>query len=200
MAAQGTSQTLIARRYARAFFDLAQEQKKLDEIAGDLEVLAQALEQSAPLRRALSNPLLPRAVHRAVMKALCEKAGLSQLTQNFVGVLAENRRLSILADIIAAVQGQISEHRGEIVAEVVSAAPLSAKQEQELTEKLKKALGSQITLKTKIDKTIIGGLMVRMGSRLIDDSVSTKLARLHRALRGNTVTEGSNQTKIKEVA
>lgn len=200
MAAQGTSETLIARRYARAFFELADERKKLDEIAGDLAGLAKTLQDSPDLQRAFANPLLPRRAHRALAAALAEKAGYSELTKNFLGVLAENRRLAALSAVIAAVQAEISAHRGEILAEVTSATPLSAKQEQELAEKLKKAMGATVSLKSVVDPAIIGGLMLRIGSRLIDDSVSTKLARLHRALRGNAVTEGSNQAKIKEVA
>lgn len=200
MAAQATGETLIARRYARAFFDLAREQKKLDEIAGDLAKLAALLDDGKDLRRVFANPLLPRRAHRALIAAISEKTGFGRLTQNFLGVLAENRRLNALASVIAAAQDEIAAHRGEIVAEVTSAAPLTAKQEQELAEKLKKAVGSQVTLKPVVDPSIIGGLTLRIGSRLIDDSIRTKLDRLHRALRGNAVTEGSNQAKIKEVA
>lgn len=188
----------IARRYATAFFALAREQEKIDEIADDLAALAGILAESDELSRVLGNPLLSRREQINVMTELCKKAKLSKLTSNFVGTIAQNRRLPILSQIIRALQGEIASHRGEVTAEVTTATKLNKTQAKAIEDALKKALGSGVQLDIKEDPEILGGLIVKVGSRMIDDSVQTKLQRLHRAMKSQSAAE--EQEKMKEVA
>lgn len=197
MASQTESQD-ISRRYARACFALAREQNQVDALAGDLTGIQQMLQGSADLQRFISNATLNRADQEKALAALGAKAKWSPLTQKFLGTLAENRRLNMLSFIIDAVLGEIAEHKGEVTAEVTAAHALDDAQVKNISAALTKALGKTVKVSLKQDASILGGLIIKVGSKLIDSSVQAKLERLHRALKNPN--SSSDKTKIREVA
>lgn len=197
MASQTESQD-ISRRYARACFALAREQNQVDALAGDLTGIQQMLQGSADLQRFISNATLNRADQEKALAALGAKAKWSPLTQKFLGTLAENRRLNMLSFIIDAILGEIAEHKGEVTAEVTAAHALDDAQVKNISAALTKALGKTVKVSLKQDASILGGLIIKVGSKLIDSSVQAKLERLHRALKNPN--SSSDKTKIREVA
>ena len=184
MAARGTSPGGLAARYAAALFELADEKKQLDDVAADLASLKQAIGESADLRRLLRSPVLSRAEQSRAMAATLEAAGASDLVRRFVGLAARNRRLFVLPDMIDAYLSQLAQRRGEVTAEVVSARPLTDAQRDAVAAALRKAIGGQVAVAARVDPGLIGGLVVKVGSRLIDSSLRSKLQRLQHAMKG----------------
>lgn len=184
MASETTVTGAIAGRYAAAIYDLADEQKALDEIAKDLSELSAMIAASADLRRLVRSPLLGREEQTAAMNAVLESAGVSELTRRFVGVVARNRRLFALKAIVAAYLRMLAARRGEVTAEVTSAVKLSQKQADSVAEALRKAVGAKVSVDLHVDPALIGGLVVKVGSRMVDSSLRTKLQRLQLAMKG----------------
>jgi F-type H+-transporting ATPase subunit delta len=184
VATETTGLTGLAERYAVALYDLAETTGKLDEVARDLRDLKLMIEQSDDLRRLIFSPLISRTDQGKAIQAVLDKAGATDLVRRFVGVIAENRRLFALPQIIAAYLGRLAGKRGEVVAEVVSAASLNERQLASVTDALKKALGPKVVVDLKVDAGLIGGLVVRVGSKLVDNSLRTKLTRLEMAMKG----------------
>lgn len=184
MATEGTGVSGLAARYATALFDLADEQKALDRTARDLALIKQLLAESADLRRLIANPLISRADQGRGMDAVLAGAQISDTVRNFVGLAARNRRLFALPGMIDSFLAELARRRGEQTAQVVAAAPLSDTQVQAVTEALRKALGSKIAVNVKVDPSLIGGMIVKVGSRMVDSSVRTKLNRLKLAMKG----------------
>ena len=174
----------LAGRYAVALFELAQEQNSLDKVASDLHALRAMLAESADLDRLIRSPVLSRADQSRALAAVLEKAGSADLVRRFVGLVAQNRRLFVLPDMIDAYLSQLAERRGEVTAEVVSARPLSDAQRDAVAQALRKAVGGKVAVDSRVDPTLIGGLVVKVGSRLIDSSLRTKLQRLQHAMKG----------------
>ncbi len=166
-----------------ALFELADEQKSLDAVAQDLADLKTMLGESDDLRTVVRSPLLDREQQSQAVSALAEKAEMQQITRNFLGILAHNRRLFALSAIIDQFLDELSRRRGEMTAEVTSAQPLSEEQQKALTDILKQSLGAKVSLKTNVNPSLIGGLIIRVGSKLIDSSVRSKLDRLERAMK-----------------
>lgn len=173
----------VAGRYARALFDLAKEAGVIEPVARDLQDLGRLIDESPDLRRLVKSPIFDRHAQAAVMTALLEKAGAHELTRKFVGLVAENRRLAALDAIIRAYAALVARHRGEVSAEVVSAHALTDAQLAKLTDTLKAATGSDVRISTRTDATLLGGLTVRLGSRMVDTSLRTKLNRLKLAMK-----------------
>jgi F-type H+-transporting ATPase subunit delta len=167
-----------------ALFELADEQNALDLAAGDLEGLKSLLAESPELRRLIRSPVLSREEQARALKAVAERAGFSNLTQRFLGLLAHQRRLFALPEIIGAFEAMLAEHRGEVGAELISAVPLSEEQIAAVREQLGKAIGQKVRLTAAVDPDLLGGLIVRVGSRMIDASLRTKLHQLELAMRG----------------
>ena len=184
MPASSANPSGLAGRYAVALFELARDQDVLDVVAGDLGDLRSMLQESADLRRLIRSPVLSREEQGRALKAVAERAGFAALTQQFLGLLAHKRRLFALPEVIAAYQAMLGEHRGEVSAEVVSAVALSDDQVAAVKEQLSKAVGQSVTLATAVDPNLLGGLVVRVGSRMLDASLRTKLQRLETAMRG----------------
>ncbi len=184
MAAETSIVSGIAGRYATALFELAAEQKVLDEAAHDLAVIGALLEESDDLRRLVRSPLFKREEQARAMAAVMERSGTGDLVQNFVGVVARNRRLFALPEIIRDFKALLARHRGEVAASVASAAPLSKQQVAAIEAALRKAVGTDVTLQASVDPSLIGGLVVKVGSRMIDSSVGTKLQNLRLAMKG----------------
>jgi F-type H+-transporting ATPase subunit delta len=174
----------LSQRYATALFELADERKELDQIANDLVGLRAAIQESPDLQRLLASPLLDRAEQGRALAALLERMGLGATVRNFVAVVARNRRLFALKAMADAFLADLARRRGEVRAEVVSARPLSDAQHQALLETLRRATGGKIAIDTAVDESLIGGLVVRVGSRQIDTSLKTKLSRLQLAMKG----------------
>lgn len=193
-----TGNQAIARRYATAFFELASEQSQIDVIAGDLTTIEALLASGGDMDRFIHNTTLRRADQVKALSALAAQFKLSPLSEKLLGVVAQNRRLPDLAGIVAATQELIAEHRGEVTAEVTAAQALDQSQIEAIASNLKKVLGKNVQVNLHVDAAIMGGLIVKVGSRLIDSSVKTKLERLHRALKSNN--ESSDKAKMKEVA
>ncbi|MBL8567312.1 MAG: F0F1 ATP synthase subunit delta [Hyphomicrobiaceae bacterium] len=182
MATQTTG--LIAERYASALYELADELKALDQVAADLKAIRAMMASSADLMRLIRSPVLGRSEQAKAVSALAEKAGFSALTGRFLGTLASNRRLFALASVIDAFLAELARRRGEATADVTSAVALTPAQTQALEEALKSVVGSKVSVDLKVDQSLIGGIVVRVGSRMIDTSLATKLRRLRLAMKG----------------
>jgi F-type H+-transporting ATPase subunit delta len=184
VASDATGISALAERYAAALYDLASGQNAIDAVLGDLAGLRGMLAQSAELRRVTASPVLKRATQEAAIGAVAAQAGFSPLVQNFLRVLARNRRLSALPAIVDAFNRRVAASRGEITARVTTAQALSDAQIAALEERLKRSLGTKVALDIWIDPAIVGGLVVKVGSKLIDGSLRSKLQRLQLALKG----------------
>lgn len=184
MASEATGVTGLAGRYATALFDLADESKALDAVAADLAILRSLIQESTDLVRLLRSPIFTRDQQGAAMAKLCEIAGLSQLTRNFIGLVARNRRLFALIGMIEGYRTLLANRRGEIRAEVTAAQALTPAQMDAITDQLKRAVGSKVAVDIRVDPAIIGGLVVKVGSRMVDGSLRSKLQRLQLAMRG----------------
>lgn len=182
--ASTSSVSELAGRYASSLFDLADEGKQLDDVAADFRQLDELFTENADLRRLASSPVIRRDEQMMAMTALLAKMGVSSLTMQFIGVLNRNRRLFALPQIIAAYLSELSRHRGEIAAEVTSACELSGSQRSALVEALKSALDGEVAIQQKVDPGLIGGLVVKVGSRLFDASLRTQLQKLGLAMKG----------------
>lgn len=174
----------LSGRYAVALFDLAKDKGALDSIASDLEAIQSMLDESAELRDVVRNPLLARDVQVNAVAAVIEKAGASELVLNFVRTVGANRRLSALSQIIRDYQVLLAAHRGEVAAQVTSAVDLDTAEVDALREALSKKLGQDVALEARVDPALIGGVVVRLGSRMYDGSVKTKLQSLKLAMKG----------------
>ncbi|WP_088307579.1 F0F1 ATP synthase subunit delta [Novosphingobium sp. B 225] len=171
-------------RYASALFDLASEGGKVAAVESDLNALGAAIAESADLAALIRNPRVTRDAAGSAMTAVGKLFKVSPLTQNFLGVLAENRRLAALPDVVRAFSTIAAAARGEVSAEVTSAHPLSAAQLKTLAEKLKAREGKDVKLTSKVDPELLGGLVVRIGSTQIDSSIRTRLNTLANAMKG----------------
>ena len=167
-----------------ALFDLARESKRLDTVSASLATLQSALANAPDLQRLTSSPLVTRDEAKKATAATASALKLDPLTANFLGVLAHNRRLGQLAPAIRAFTTLAAAHRSETTAEVVSAHQLDDDQVAALKAKLKKRVGSDVAVDLKVDPAILGGLIVKLGSQLIDASIRTKLNTLATAMKG----------------
>jgi len=184
LASEATGVSGLAQRYAAALFDLADERKTLDEVASDLTQLRAMLHDSPELMRLVRSPVLSREEQARAMSALAERARLSQLTRDFLAVVARNRRLFAVPAMIEAYLATLAERRGEVTAEVTAAQPLSEAQRGALGEQLRRAVGRRVAMDIKVDPALIGGMIVKVGSRMIDGSLRSKLQRLQLAMKG----------------
>jgi F-type H+-transporting ATPase subunit delta len=173
----------VAERYATALYDLADESKSLDAVAEDLRNLRNLIAGSPDLRRFLRSPLIGRQAQTKAMQAVLEAAKTGDLVRRFVGVVGGHRRLFALPGMIDAFLRQLAKRRGEVTVHVSSARALSAEQSAQLTDTLKRAVGHKINIESKVEPELIGGLVVRVGSRMVDTSIRTQLQKLRRALR-----------------
>ena len=174
----------LSGRYATALFDLAVEAKSLDAVAASLATLKDAMAQSADLKTLMTSPMVTRSAAAAGVAGVAASLKLDSLTSNFLGVLARNRRLAALPAIIRDFSALAAARRGEISAQVTAAHKLSAAQQKALAAKLKAGLGRDVALDITVDPAILGGLIVRVGSRMIDSSLKTRLGALGQALKG----------------
>ncbi len=184
MASEATGVGGLAERYAIALFELADARKELDEVAADLRGLTALIDESADLRRLIRSPVLQRNAQGQAIAALAERAEMGLLTRNFLGLLARNRRLFALPAMIRSFLATLARHRGEITAEVIAAEALTPAQSERLSEQLRKTAGQKVTIELRVDPSLLGGLVVKLGSRLVDASLKNKLQRLEMAMKG----------------
>jgi len=174
----------LAGRYASALYDLANEQGFVSAVESDLENLSAALRESGDLASLIRNPEVSRDAAGKAMDGVAALLGLSPLTRNFLGVLATNRRLASLTDVIRAFNAIAAAMRGEVSAEVTTAHPLDDAQIAALSAKLKEREGRDVKIQTSVDPDILGGLVVKIGSQMIDSSIRTRLNSLAHAMKG----------------
>lgn len=184
MAAQDTGLSGLADRYAAALFALADERAALDTVAADLGRIQSLITSSADLRSLLRSPVLSRADQARALGAVLDRLGVSPIVKNLAGLLAKNRRLFVLEKTIAAYRERLARHRGEVTAEVTSAITLRPEHLQAVRDAIKRVVGRDVTLEAKVDPSLIGGLIVKVGSRMLDNSLRTKLQNLELALKG----------------
>jgi F-type H+-transporting ATPase subunit delta len=180
----GGIQASLAGRYALALFALASEQKKLEAVGGDLAAVSQALAESAELKALTTSPLVGREEAAKAVAAAAAAMKLDTITANFLGVLARNRRLAQLPGVIRAFNTLSARHRGELTAEVVSAHALDDDQVDAIKQNLRTRMGRDINVDLNVDPAILGGLVVKIGSQMIDGSIRTKLNTLAQAMKG----------------
>ncbi len=173
----------VAARYATALFELALDADALAATEGDLDRFAGLLAESDDLKRLVRSPAFSADEQLRAISAVLDKAGIGGLVANLIKVTAGNRRLFALPDVIAAFKRLAADQRGEIAAAVTSAEPLAEKQVDSLKAALKEALGKDVTLEARVDPSLIGGLIVKVGSRMIDGSLRTKLNGLRLAMK-----------------
>ena len=174
----------LAGRYAIALYELADEAKQLDGVAADLARIRAMIDESDDLRRMISSPLISREQQAKSIDALVSQAGIGDVTRRFVRIVASNRRLFALRSIIEVFNRMLAERRGELTAEVTSAKPLTPQQAEAVNAALRGAVGRKVSMDLKVDPKLLGGLRVKVGSRLVDASLASKLQRLQLAMKG----------------
>jgi len=173
----------IAARYATAIFELAREGNSLDKLESNLDDLSAALDDSADLRALVGSPVLSRAEQGTGITAVADKMGLVPELRNGLALMASKRRLFVLPQLVALLAGMIAEDKGEVSAEVTSAKALSKAQSDKLAKTLKARIGRDVKLKTTVDESLIGGLVVKVGSKMIDTSIRSRLDSLQNAMK-----------------
>lgn len=173
----------MAGRYATALFELAESDASLDAVAGDLKRIQALIDESADLRRLVASPVFGADEQGRAVAAVLDRAGIKGLVANFVGLVIRNRRLFALPAMIAGFGQLLAKKRGEVTADVTSAHPLSEAHLASLRQALKAATGSDVQINTKVDEGLLGGLVVKVGSRMIDSSLKTKLTSLKIAMK-----------------
>jgi F-type H+-transporting ATPase subunit delta len=175
--------TGIAARYATAVFDLAKEGKDIKALEADVAALDAAITASDDFRTLLTSPLYNRDEQGAAITAIAKQMNLSTTTGNVLALLASKRRLFVLPHLLVALQERLAEERGEITAEVTTAKALTKAQNEKLAKTLTAQAGKTVTIKETVDAGIIGGLIVKMGSRMIDTSIASRLNALQNTMK-----------------
>ena len=183
MAGEDPSVSGVSGRYATALFELARDEKSIDAVKADLDRFEGLLNDSADLKRLVRSPVFSAETQSRALNAVLDKAGIGGISANFLKVLTANRRLFAVTDVIRAFRALVAKFRGEASAEVTVAETLSEKNLDALKTALKTVTGKDVTLKVKVDPSIIGGLVVKLGSRMVDSSLRTKLNSIKHAMK-----------------
>lgn len=174
----------VAQRYAGALFELALEANALDAVGADLDRFDGLVKESPDLARLVKSPVFAADEQLRAIDAILSRAGIGGLAANLIRIAAQNRRLFVLPDMVKAYRALVAAHRGEATADVVSAEPLSETQVSALKDALRGVTGGKdVKLVSSVDPSLIGGLIVKVGSRMIDTSLKTKLTSLKVALK-----------------
>ena len=184
METSGGIRASLAGRYASALFDLARDERQIDSVSGSLDKLKAATAESRELQGLVASPLVGRDAAGKALGATAATLGLDPITTRFLAVIANNGRLRQLGDVIRIFGQLAAEHRGETTAEVISARPLDDEQLAALRSRLGARVGRDIRIDARVDPNILGGLVVRLGSQMIDASIRTKLNTLATAMKG----------------
>lgn len=170
-------------RYATALFELAEAEGALDQVAADLGRFLDLLDGSEELTRLVRSPVFTAEEQGRAVAAVLEKAGIGGLTGNFIKLVAKNRRLFAVRDMVGAFRALLARHRGEVTAQVTSAEKLNDGQLEAIRSSLKASIGRDVQVDTRVDASLLGGLVVKVGSRMIDNSLRTKLQTLKIAMK-----------------
>lgn len=184
MASGTTTSGGVADRYATALYAQADETNALDQTVSEMDSLGRLIDQSAEFRRLLSSPLIDVTQARTAAVAVLEQQGFGKLVRDFVGVVANNRRLSSLRVVVTAFAELVAEKRGVVVAHVQSAHPLSDVQREQLRARLIEAGYGSVNIQESVEPGLLGGIVVRIGARLYDTSLKSRLQRLQYAMKG----------------
>jgi len=183
VAAEDPSVSGVSGRYATALFELARDERAIDAVKADLDAFAAMLEQSADLRRLVRSPVFAAEAQLKALSAVLDKAGITGVSANFLKVLTVNRRLFAISDVIRAFNALVAKFKGEATADVTVAEALSDKNLEALKASLKSVTGKDVILNVKVDRSLIGGLVVKLGSRMVDSSLRTKLNSIKHAMK-----------------
>jgi len=175
--------TGIAARYATAMFELAAEAKALDALESDVTAVEAALAESADLRDLVNSPIYSREEMQAAIGGVADAMGLNPITANTLRLMAAKRRLFVTPALLRSLRERIADHKGEMTADVVSAKALTKTQADKLAKTLKAAMGKDVKLNATVDEGIIGGLIVKVGSKMIDTSIRSKLNTLQNTMK-----------------
>ncbi|MEM8553684.1 MAG: F0F1 ATP synthase subunit delta [Pseudomonadota bacterium] len=173
----------IAERYASAVFDLAKDQNSLPQLEADVDALDAAMADSPELRAMVTSPVYSRDAQGAAITAVAKQMALSPIIGNTLGLMAAKRRLFVLPQLVDALRDMIADNKGEVTAEVTSAAALSDGQVTALRDAIQTKVGKTVKITATVDPSLIGGLVVKVGSRMVDTSVASKLANLQNAMK-----------------
>ena len=177
-------QASLGGRYATALFDLAEQARPIAAVEASLAMVRVALDQSEDFKALTTSPIVAREAASKAVLATADELGVDQTTRNFLGVLAQNRRLAQLPAIIRAFRALAARHRGEVAAEVTSAHALTDDQVVELKQQLHQRVGREVSVDLSVDPALLGGLGVRIGSQMIDSSIRTRVNALASAMKG----------------
>ena len=182
----GDERTLggLAGRYAIALYELADEAKELDAVADDLRALRRLIDESVDLDKLVRSPLIGRSQKAAAVREILTQAGAGELVIRFAVVTARNGRLFVLPQMIDAFLAELARRRGQIAADVVSARELNDQQQAAVVEAINQRFGGKVSVRVRVDSSLIGGMIVKIGSRMIDFSLKSKLQRLQLAMKG----------------
>ncbi len=183
MASSASLTSGVAGRYATALFEIAKESDQLDRVEADLATVQAALDDSADLRDMIASPVFTREDQGNAIRALAGKMDLGPAVTNTLLLMAQNRRLFVVPGLIQGVRALIADARGEVTAEVTAAKRLTEGQLQSLAQTLKASIGQDVKLNVTVDESLIGGLVVKVGSRMIDTSIRSKLAALQNVMK-----------------
>jgi F-type H+-transporting ATPase subunit delta len=175
--------TGIASRYAAAMFELSRDQNAMSQLEADVDTLDAALKDSADLRTLISSPLYSRDELARAIDAVGTATGLSQSFRNLLALMAQNRRLFVLPHLLARLRAMIAEEKGEVTAEVTSAKALTKTQSERLAKALSASAGKDVKIVATVDESLIGGLVVKIGSKMIDSSIRSKLMALQNTMK-----------------
>ncbi len=173
----------IAARYATAIFEIALESDALGDLERGVDDLGAALDASADLRDLIASPVYSRDEQKAAILAVADKMGLPPALRNALGLMAEKRRLFVLPALVGQLRARIARHKGEVTADVTSARPLTDAQSKKLAETLRARIGKDVKINAAVDEDLIGGLVVKVGSVMIDSSIRARLAALQNAMK-----------------
>jgi F-type H+-transporting ATPase subunit delta len=174
----------VPGRSATALFELAQEANTVDQVGTDLATFQAMIDESDDLNRLVRSPVFSAEDQISALEAICAEAKITSLALNFIKLAAQNRRLFVVSDMIKAFRTLVAQSKGEISAEVTSADTLSPEHLAELKAAIKASVGRDVQLTTRVDPAILGGLVVKVGSRMVDNSLKTKLQNLKIAMKG----------------
>ncbi len=183
MSESASISTGIASRYATAVFELARDGNALDTLERDIETLEASLSDSADFRDLVHSPVYSREQQGNAIGAIASKMGLTDMLANTLRLMASKRRLFVLPQLLAGLRARIADAKGEVTAEVRAATALTADQEKALAEALKSSVGKDVKMNVTVDESLIGGLVVKVGSKMIDTSIRSKLAALQNTMK-----------------
>lgn len=184
LAASAFTANNLKGRYATALYEFAEEQHALNEVIAEAEGLLKIISENETLRNVLNNPSLDTVQSKAIMAELMNHCGFSQILQNFAGVVANNRRLADLKSFLMAFFALVNLRRGITAAEVITASPLTDMQRAQLKDRFSQAGYNKVDIQERIDSKILGGIIVRIGSKLYDASLQSRLNRLYNVMKG----------------